>query len=337
MRIQILILASFCHLAVADEAGNRARFDQARTGAWLEIFTDPGTKLWREQWFLDGIHARVGNDAEKMTINTAGGYAVLWTKREFSGDLKIEYDFRRADDYRKQGVNIIYLQARGDGQNGHVPDITRWSERRSLAAMSDYFRNMHTYHISYATAGNDYIRARRYLPLTNQGLKGTQLDGEYTEVGLFGDKEWIHVTIIKHARELWAEFRHPDQTLLCHFRNADKPGIDRGRIGLRLMPKRESHFRNIRICEAGKPAAWQLHRGQADPTGWRAHVIQPDHGNIGPDGINLHDRDADRDLDNFVNYEAGKYSRLFFNRGHSGSLVRQHRIQTRQMRRLRDR
>ena len=186
--------------------------------------------------------------------------------------------------------------------------------------MKDYYNTMHTYHISYAAYPSDYIRGRRYMPL-NGGLGGTQLAGQYTRTGLFDDKQWIHVTIVKQAKELWMEFRHPDKTLLCHFRNKDKPPIEGGRIGLRLMPERMSRFKNFKVM-AGKAAGipadganWKRYRGKAGPTGWRCHVIQPDPKNHGPDGINLHDWDGDGDLDVFVNYEEGRYSRLYFNPG----------------------
>lgn len=49
--------------------------------------------------------------------------------------------------------------------------------------------------------------------------------------------------------------------------------------------------------------------------GWKVHVIQPDPEDHGPDGINFHDWDKDGDIDVFVNYEEGKYSRLYFNPG----------------------
>ena len=63
----------------------------------------------------------------------------------------------------------------------------------------------------------------------------------------FLDKKWIHVTIIKQSKDLWMEFKHPDKTLLCHFKNKDKPEVVKGRIGLRLMPGRISQFKNFRV------------------------------------------------------------------------------------------
>ncbi len=62
-------------------------------------------------------------------------------------------------------------------------------------------------------------------------------------------------------------------------------------------------------------APWQQYRGKAGPSGWRCHVIQPDPEDHGPDGINLHDWDADGDIDMFVNAEEGQFSRLYFNPG----------------------
>jgi len=236
-----------------------------------------------------------------MTIDTARGFAVLWTKQSFEGDLRIEYDFKRVDA-KHRGVNIIYIQATGDGQKGCVEDISPWSDRRKLAAMSDYFMNMHTYHVSYATDKSDYIRGRRYLPLANKGLGGTALSGEHTKVGLFGDKKWIHITLIKQSKQLWMEFKHPDKTLLCQFQNKDKPGIDKGRIGLRLMPGRMSQFKNFRVMskESSIPAKkkdnGQVRVEKAETDGWRCNVIQPDPKDHGPDGINIHDWDGDIDM-----------------------------------------
>ena len=61
--------------------------------------------------------------------------------------------------------------------------------------------------------------------------------------------------------------------------------------------------------------AWKQHVGKAGPSGWRVNVIQPDPENHGPDGFNYHDWDGDGDLDVFVNFEEGGYSRLYFNPG----------------------
>ncbi|QEG43413.1 FG-GAP repeat domain-containing protein [Roseimaritima ulvae] len=61
--------------------------------------------------------------------------------------------------------------------------------------------------------------------------------------------------------------------------------------------------------------AWKQHVGTPGPSGWRVNVIQPDPNNHGPDGFNYHDWDGDGDLDVYVNFEEGGYSRLYFNPG----------------------
>ena len=61
--------------------------------------------------------------------------------------------------------------------------------------------------------------------------------------------------------------------------------------------------------------AWKTLAGKAGPSGWTCHVVQADPNDHGPDGINHHDWDGDGDLDLFVNFEEGGYSRLYFNPG----------------------
>lgn len=61
--------------------------------------------------------------------------------------------------------------------------------------------------------------------------------------------------------------------------------------------------------------SWVEHVGKPGPSGWRCHVIQPDPLDQGPDGINGHDWDEDGDMDLFVNFEEGGFSRLYFNPG----------------------
>ncbi len=69
-------------------------------------------------------------------------------------------------------------------------------------------------------------------------------------------------------------------------------------------------------AKKNKPKSkWSEFCGKVGPTGWRCNVVQPDPKDAGPDGINLHDWDSDGDLDLFVNYEEGAYSRLYFNPG----------------------
>ena len=247
LRLFLVLLITYTSHLHADELKSTLAFE--------DTFTE--TK-WQDNWFLDGKGAKAVNKKEGLELDPGKGFAVLWTKNEFQGDLKIEYDFKRLDN-KDWGVNIIYIQAQGDEEKGFEKDISLWSNKRTEAAMKNYFLNMHTYHISYAAyptkeKGNDYLRARRYLPLKNKGLKGTKLQGEYENTGLFEDHKWVRISIIKKDKEIWAEFKHPDKTLKCHFKNTDKAAIKEGRIGLRIMPGRKSQFKNFKVykLEAGK-------------------------------------------------------------------------------------
>ncbi|MCF7955877.1 MAG: VCBS repeat-containing protein [Phycisphaerae bacterium] len=68
-------------------------------------------------------------------------------------------------------------------------------------------------------------------------------------------------------------------------------------------------------CVSFVSASWRDYAGRPGPGRWRCNVICPDPEDHGPDGMNLNDWDGDGDLDVFVNYEEGRYSRLFFNPG----------------------
>ncbi|MDD7985173.1 hypothetical protein PQO01_09445 [Lentisphaera marina] len=109
MKNVFLILLSFLSIIQAETKDD---FSSMKAKNWQEVFSDKmsGTE-WKEKWFLDGIHAKVSNSKEALQIDTSKGFAVLWTKKEFKGDLRIEYDFKCLDSDNKKGVNIIYIQA----------------------------------------------------------------------------------------------------------------------------------------------------------------------------------------------------------------------------------
>jgi hypothetical protein len=68
------------------------------------FFFDPGTGNWKKRWFLDGEVGQVRNGPDGIKL-TAGPefrndahHMVLWTRDQFSGDLKIEFEYTRLDD-----------------------------------------------------------------------------------------------------------------------------------------------------------------------------------------------------------------------------------------------
>ncbi|MEZ6153700.1 MAG: VCBS repeat-containing protein [Pirellulaceae bacterium] len=77
----------------------------------------------------------------------------------------------------------------------------------------------------------------------------------------------------------------------------------------------EPHPISPQEMKEAKVTTWKDYVGIPGPSGWRVNVIEPDPQDHGPDGFNHHDWDADGDLDVFVNFEEGGYSRLYFNPG----------------------
>ncbi len=235
----------------------QAKFDQIAARDWRQVFHDPCTADWRKHWFLDGQQATVTNSPQGMTL-TAGPefkndahHMVLWTKQQFAGDLKIEYEYTRLDS-ENRCVNILYVQATGSGTAPYVEDIAAWSELRTVPAMRTYFNHMNTYHISYAafpndgTSSEDYIRARRYMPEAN-GLRETDLVPDYFQTGLFKTGVPHEITVIKRGQELFMHIRNAEKQLLCHWENDSLPPIHQGRIGLRHMYTRSARYRDFQI------------------------------------------------------------------------------------------
>ncbi|MGB0371545.1 MAG: DUF1961 family protein [Opitutales bacterium] len=223
---------------------------------WQTVFADSGTEDWREHWFLDGEYATITHDERGMSFCAGpkalddAHHAVLWTQEDFSGDVKIEYEYTRLDSEIRM-VTILYIQATGLGTPGFESDIKTWAHKRKVPKMSTYFRNMNLYHISYAAFGmknvdpdNDYIRARRY---TGQGLRGTELKNEYTHTGLFEPGVPHQITVIKRDREIFMYVENEETELLCHFINENFDPITEGRIGLRHMYTRSARYKNFKI------------------------------------------------------------------------------------------
>jgi hypothetical protein len=234
------------------------KFHSLLNSQWMEEFNDPLTGQWYNNWFLDGEQASISH-SEKGMDYWAGpnalddaSHAVLWTKKSFTGDLLIEYEFSRLDT-TVRFVNIIYIQATGSGDEGFDHDITSWNEYRKVPVMSDYFLNMHTYHISYAAfgtqnndPGEDYVRARRYMP-SFRGLRNTNLIPDYERTGLFQTGVPHRITIIKKDDELFFHVANHEKQQVFYWKNNSLPPITEGRIGLRHMYTRGSRYSGFKV------------------------------------------------------------------------------------------
>lgn len=251
-----LILAGCATQTTPPASPDEAAFENASKGQWEEVFFDSFTDNWQQQWTLDGEVATVVNTPEGIEL-TAGAeridahHMVLWTKKQFEGDVKIEYEFTRLDS-ESAGVNILYVQATGSGQDPYKKDIAEWAELRREPAMKHYYDKMNTYHISYAAFPNpedmadDYIRARRYMP-HKTGLKGSELKPDYFRSGFFETGVPHKLTVIKQDRDLYMRISNAEQTRYFHWHNDKLPAITEGRIGLRLMWTRASKIKDFSV------------------------------------------------------------------------------------------
>ncbi len=209
---------------------------------------------------LDGLKGTVTHSLKGMNLQAGpipkedASHVVLWTKRSFKGDIKIDYEYTRTDN-ANQFVTILYIQATGSGEGLFEKDIFTWNAQRTIPAMRTYFNHMNTYHISYAAYGGkavtddyDYIRARRYMPLAEKGLTGTALTPDaYERTGLFQPEIPHQITVIKQDKEIYLRISNPDKVGTYHFRNNDLPAITEGPIGLRHMFTRSARYRNFRV------------------------------------------------------------------------------------------
>jgi len=228
-------------------------FEKALEGNWQNVLSDSCTNDWTEKWFLDGEIGSVKTGPDGMQL-TAGPqfkndahHMVLWTKKSFKGDLKIEYEYTRLDS-ETRCVNILYIQATGSGEIPYIKDISKWNNLRPVPAMRMYYDHMNAYHISYAAFPNkgnnrkSYIRARRYMP-NRTGLKGTNLKPDYYPEGLFATGVPHKITVIKKDRDIFMRIENSRKVYYCHMTNPDLPIVTEGRIGLRHMFTRSARYK----------------------------------------------------------------------------------------------
>jgi len=252
-------------LFIPEVQAQEQQFDELRKLEWKEVFNDKGDGDWQDLWFLDGQRANIKNMEDGMLFSAGpierdnASHAVLWTKKEFAGDLKIEYDFTRMDDITKY-VNIIYIQATGKKEGPYVEDITEWSDLRNIPYMSSYFRNMNLWHVSYAAFGNDdasdkvdYVRARRYPVLPGKKFSDTRVGTSYDDSGLFEPGKKYHMTFIKKGDLLLMKVEGEGLEKYFNWDFSDHPSIEKGRIGLRHMWTRCSKYANFSVCELASP------------------------------------------------------------------------------------
>lgn len=242
----------FTKVVFSEKFNNKREWQPATTKNKLPLF-------FNSDWFADGQKLQLSSTGNSLlfkagpTAASDADHSVLWTKKEFSGDIKIEFDFTRRDEATRY-VNILYLYAQGSGEAPYEKDISRWNTLREVPAMKQYFNHMNLFHVSFAAfenentlPGADYIRARRYLPSGGKGLTGTDLQPEYFNTGFFEPDVLHHFTLIRKGDTVWMEISAGNRRQLYHWTSPHIGSLTSGRIGLRLMGSRASEFKNFNV------------------------------------------------------------------------------------------
>jgi len=230
------------------------------------LFEDTMTQNWEKNWFLDGKNATLEHrDGGLAFLTEASGvdknvdraafdaqHAVLWTRQEFEGDIRIRYIYATIPGCSWQ--KLIYVQARGIGEGPYVEDIYAWREKRDVSVMSEYFKRMNLIGLSL----RNEVRCKRYpwfdmeenkledefLPRAeNKGIPA----GHEAAVLIEKRKESILLRItdmktgetsVDHTWDL------TDERVLEH---RDPKFIENGRIGIRQMGGHKILMRDFRV------------------------------------------------------------------------------------------
>lgn len=239
---------------------NKDEFDKINDSSEWELkFSDSCTENWQTNWFLDGELATIKHSEKGM--NFAAGpinrnnahHAVLWTKKSFKGEIKIEYNYTKTDS-QIINVNILYIQAAGIGKDSFDVDISKWNNFRSVPAMSKYYNYMKTLHISYSAfkmvnndPDADYIRVRQYPVTENNTFADMEIPPSFYETGLFKTGVTYKMTWIKTKTSLSLKVEGDNKVKKYSWILNKPEQIIEGRIGLRHMFTRSAEYSNFKI------------------------------------------------------------------------------------------
>lgn len=235
------------------------------------LFKDPMTKNWQENWFLDGRNAVLEHRPGGLAYMTEASkkdkrvdraafdaqHAVLWTRKEFKGDIRISYTFTKLPGCSWQ--MLLYIQAQGIGKEPYVKDIYAWRDLREVARMDKYFNYMNLIALSM----RDPIRCKRYpwKSVEDPKTKKKKYNSEFrprapkerlaigTEYRLVAEKR-------KKSLRLTVEETATGKTMVDHtwdisqekiLQGMDPRHIEEGRIGIRFMGGYRMLFRDFTV------------------------------------------------------------------------------------------
>ena len=254
----ILLLILLCLVSCTNK--QQTGFEELNNSSdWSLQLNDPCTDNWKNNWFLDGLIAKVEQSEKGMNL-VAGPvnrddahHTVLWTKQSFKGDIKIEYNYTRTDS-QLINVNILYIQATGIGKDSFDADISKWNKFREVPAMSKYFNYMNALHVSYSAfemvnddPESDYIRIRKYPATEEIPFQNTELPPAYFNTGLFLPGETYKITVIKTGLKLFMNVKGKESEKLFSWDLPAENPITEGRIGLRHMYTRSAMYSDFKV------------------------------------------------------------------------------------------
>lgn len=229
---------------------------------WDLVWTDSGAENWSEDWLLFGSPDRISvtNSPGGMTLRAGDGtdakadHAILWSRRSFAGDLRVEWDYTVLDRYSSVVppggyCSALLLYGHGIGSAEAPADLLAWSPQARQADTSGRTMSETTsgLQLNYAFVGDP--RGNRVRLRVNPGYR---LGAESAETDFFEVGVPYHVAIEKHQATLSITVTESRSSRVFSTR-FDDPLLHQhsnGRIGFRNMNRRESVYANIRVYEA---------------------------------------------------------------------------------------
>ena len=230
------------------------------------LFEDAMTENWQKNWFLDGKRATLEHrDGGLAFITTASKvdkrvdraafdaqHAVLWTRREFEGDIRISYTFTKLPGCSWQ--KLIYVQAQGVGTPPYEKDIHAWRELRDVARMDKYFNYMNLISLSL----RNQIRCKRYptRDTDGNGLKCEFLPRAENK-GMSEGREY-HCLVENRKQSILLRIKDVEtgEHVVDHtwdltdesvLKNREPKSVERGRIGIRQMGGHKILMRDFKV------------------------------------------------------------------------------------------
>ncbi|MFI3303085.1 MAG: DUF1961 family protein [Rikenellaceae bacterium] len=253
--IAAAVVATLSGCGAAEELSEFYKLNACKD--WSLKMEDSCRENWQEQWFMDGLIATVTHSKDGMDFRAGETYgddahhAVLWTKEEFAGDVKIEYNYTRTEE-QTVNVNILYIQAQGTGLNGTGTDISKW--KRDVPTMKIYYEYMNPLHISYAAfpmvnedPKNDYLRVRKYPISEKIDFDQMEVEPTFYNIELFKPYVTYKITVIKTQEKLFMNVEGDGREECYEWSLEGKASINNGRIGLRHMYTRAAQYSDFKV------------------------------------------------------------------------------------------